>query len=59
MLPPETIAETAIDSCKTNGYSVSAAVVDRTGEVIVALRGDNASLRDSAVDRAVQRPCSE
>jgi uncharacterized protein GlcG (DUF336 family) len=38
-----TIAETAIDSCKANGYSVSAVVVDRAGEVIVALRGDNAS----------------
>jgi uncharacterized protein GlcG (DUF336 family) len=38
----KTIAETAIDSCKANGYSVSAVVVDRAGEVIVALRGDNA-----------------
>ena len=34
----KTIAETAIDSCKANGYSVSAVVVDRAGEVIVALR---------------------
>src|SRR5215471_20514006 len=39
----ETIAETAIESCKASGYSVSAVVVDRAGEVIVALRGDNAS----------------
>src|SRR5215469_8275899 len=39
----KTIAETAIDSCKASGYSVSAVVVDRAGEVIVALRGDNAS----------------
>jgi ABC-type multidrug transport system fused ATPase/permease subunit len=38
----KTIAETAIDSCKVSGYSVSAVVVDRAGEVIVALRGDNA-----------------
>ena len=38
----KTIAETAIDSCKANGYSVSGVVVDRAGEVIVALRGDNA-----------------
>ena|SRR5271166_6591618 len=30
----KTIAETAIDSCKANGYSVSAVVVDRAGEVI-------------------------
>jgi uncharacterized protein GlcG (DUF336 family) len=39
----KTIAETAIDSCRGSGYSVSAVVVDRAGEVIVALRGDNAS----------------
>jgi len=39
----KTIAETAIDSCKASGYSVSAVVVDRAGEVIIALRGDNAS----------------
>ena len=39
----KTIAETAIESCKASGYSVSAVVVDRAGEVIVALRGDNAS----------------
>jgi uncharacterized protein GlcG (DUF336 family) len=39
----KTIAETAIDGCKASGYSVSAVVVDRAGEVIVALRGDNAS----------------
>jgi uncharacterized protein GlcG (DUF336 family) len=38
----KTIAETAIDSCKANGYSVSAVVVDRAGEVIAALRGDDA-----------------
>jgi uncharacterized protein GlcG (DUF336 family) len=38
----KTIAETAIDSRKANGYPVSAVVVDRAGEIIVALRGDNA-----------------
>ena len=38
----KTIAETAIDSCKASGYSVSAVVVDRAGEVIVAMRADNA-----------------
>jgi uncharacterized protein GlcG (DUF336 family) len=37
------IAETAVASCATKGYRVSAVVVDRAGEVIVALRGDNAS----------------
>jgi hypothetical protein len=36
-----TIAETAIDSCTAKGYRVSAVVVDRAGDIIVALRGDN------------------
>jgi len=36
-----TMAETAIATCKTNGYAVSANVVGRNGEVIVAMRGDN------------------
>ncbi len=35
-----TIATTAIDTCKTNGYAVSATIVGRTGEVIVQIRGD-------------------
>jgi uncharacterized protein GlcG (DUF336 family) len=39
----KTIAETAIESCTGKGYRVSAVVVDRAGEVIVALRGDDAS----------------
>ena len=36
-----TIATTAIETCKTNGYRVSAAVVGRQGEIIVHLRGDD------------------
>ena len=39
----KTIAETAIESCTAKGYRVSAVVVDRAGEVIVALRSDDAS----------------
>jgi uncharacterized protein GlcG (DUF336 family) len=39
----KTIAETAIESCMAHGYQVSAVVVDRAGETVVALRGDNAS----------------
>src|SRR3974377_388679 len=38
----KTIAETAIDSCAAKGYAVSAVVVGRAGEVIVAMRADNA-----------------
>ena len=34
------IATTAIETCKTNGYRVSASVVGRAGEVILQLRGD-------------------
>ena len=36
-----TIAETAIETCKANGYAVSATVVGRNGEIIVQVRGDN------------------
>jgi uncharacterized protein GlcG (DUF336 family) len=37
------IATTAAATCKAQGYRVSVHVVGRTGEVLVALRGDNAS----------------
>ncbi len=36
-----TMATTAVETCKANGYAVSAAVVGRNGEIIVHLRGDN------------------
>ena len=36
-----TIAQTAIDTCKANGYAVSVTVVGRNGEVILQVRGDN------------------
>jgi uncharacterized protein GlcG (DUF336 family) len=35
-----TIAQTAIDTCKGNGYAVSVAVVGRAGELILQVRGD-------------------
>jgi uncharacterized protein GlcG (DUF336 family) len=38
-----TMATTAADTCKANGYRVSVTVVGREGQVIVQLRGDNAS----------------
>ena len=34
------MAQTAIATCKANGYAVSANVVGRDGQVIVAMRGD-------------------
>lgn len=39
----KTLVEVSIEACKTRGYAVSAVVVDRAGETIVAMRGDNAS----------------
>jgi uncharacterized protein GlcG (DUF336 family) len=36
-----TIAQTTIDTCKTNGYSVSVTVLGRAGDVVVQVRGDN------------------
>ena len=36
-----TMAQTAVATCKTNGYNVSANVLGRNGEIIVAMRGDN------------------
>jgi uncharacterized protein GlcG (DUF336 family) len=38
-----TIATTAADTCKAEGNRVSVTVVGREGEVLVVLRGDNAS----------------
>lgn len=38
-----TIAKTAVESCAAKGYPESAVVVDRDGETIVAIRGDNAA----------------
>ena len=37
-----TIAQAAVESCMAKGYPESAVVVDRDGETIVAIRGDNA-----------------
>ena len=36
-----TIVQTAIETCKANGYAVSATVVGRNGEIIVQVRGGN------------------
>lgn len=38
-----TIAQAAIESCGAKGYAESAVVVDRDGEVIIAIRSDNAA----------------
>ena len=36
-----TIAQTAIATCKANGYKVSSTVVGRNGEIIAQIRGDD------------------
>jgi uncharacterized protein GlcG (DUF336 family) len=36
-----TIAQTAIEACKANGYAVSVTVVGRNGEIVLQVRGDN------------------
>jgi uncharacterized protein GlcG (DUF336 family) len=38
-----TIVETSIEACKVRGWNTSAVVVDRAGDTVVAMRGDNAS----------------
>src|SRR4051794_23208741 len=36
------MAQTALETCKTNGYAVSVTIVGRTGEVLAQVRGDGA-----------------
>jgi len=38
-----TIAQGAVESCAAKGYAESAVVVDRDGETIVSIRGNNAA----------------
>jgi uncharacterized protein GlcG (DUF336 family) len=61
-----TMAETAVQACKQQGYNVSANVVGRNGEVIVAIRGDNTgphtlenSMKKAYTARAQRRPSGE
>lgn len=35
-----TIAQTAIETCKTNGFAVSVSLVGRSGELLLQVRGD-------------------
>ena len=61
-----TMAETAVATCKTNGYNVSVNVVGRSGEVVVAMRGDNTgphtlenSMKKAYTARAQRRSSGE
>jgi uncharacterized protein GlcG (DUF336 family) len=58
-----TIAQTAIETCKANGYAVSATVVGRNGEIIAQVRGDNTpphtmenSFRKAYTSRTLRAP---
>jgi uncharacterized protein GlcG (DUF336 family) len=60
------IATTAIETCKGQGYRVSATVVGRAGEIIVQLRGDNTgphtvenSFRKAYTARTFRAPSGE
>jgi uncharacterized protein GlcG (DUF336 family) len=61
-----TIAETALETCKANGYRVSVTVVGRNGEIIVQIRGDNTgphtienSMRKAYTARTFRIPSGE
>jgi len=61
-----TMAETAVQTCKSQGYAVSANVLGRDGEVLVAMRGDNTgphtlenSFKKAYTARAQRRPSGE
>ncbi len=49
-----TAAQTAVDTCKANGYDVTATVVDVSGTPQVVLRGDHATIhtKDSSYRKA-------
>jgi uncharacterized protein GlcG (DUF336 family) len=61
-----TIATTAIETCKSQGYNVSAHVLGRNGEVILGLRGDGTnpttlenSMKKAYTARTFRRPSGE
>jgi uncharacterized protein GlcG (DUF336 family) len=61
-----TMAEAAIQTCKQQGYNVSANVVGRTGQVLVAMRGDNTgphtlenSMKKAYTANAQRRPSGD
>jgi uncharacterized protein GlcG (DUF336 family) len=60
------IVQTAIDTCKANGYAVSSTVVGRNGEIIAQVRGDNTgphtienSFRKAYTARTLRIPSGE
>jgi uncharacterized protein GlcG (DUF336 family) len=61
-----TMAETAVATCKANGFNVSVNVVGRNGEIIVMMRGDNTgphtlenSMKKAYTARSFRRPSGD
>jgi len=61
-----TIATTAMETCKAQGYAVSVHIIGNMGEVLVALRGDNTgphtmenSMRKALTSRGTRLPSGE
>jgi uncharacterized protein GlcG (DUF336 family) len=61
-----TIAQTVIDTCKTNGFAVSVSIVGRSGELILQVRGDGTgphtmdnSFRKAYTARTSRQPSGE
>lgn len=61
-----TIAQVAMDTCKTNGYAVSVSVVGRAGELILQVRGDGTgphtmenSFRKAFTSRTFRQPSGD
>jgi uncharacterized protein GlcG (DUF336 family) len=61
-----TIATTAMETCKAQGYKVSVHIIGNMGEVLVALRGDNTgphtmenSMRKALTSRGTRLPSGQ
>jgi uncharacterized protein GlcG (DUF336 family) len=61
-----TIATTAMETCKAQGYAVSVHIIGNMGEVLVALRGDNTgphtmenSMRKALTSRGTRLPSGQ
>jgi uncharacterized protein GlcG (DUF336 family) len=61
-----TMAQTALETCKTNGYKVSVTVVGNNGEVILQVRGDGTgphtmenSMRKAYTARTTRAPSGD
>jgi len=61
-----TIATTAVETCKAQGYRVSVHVIGNMGEVLVAMRGDDTgphtmenSMRKALTSRATRLPSGQ